>query len=43
MFNQLTNELLELSANEKGYRLALFAVNEDSSCCCSCSCCCCHV
>ena len=38
MFTELTSELLELTATERGVRRACFAVNVD---CCSCTCCCC--
>jgi hypothetical protein len=37
MFDQLTNELLDLSASVKGRRAALFAMLQSS---CSCCCCC---
>jgi len=36
MFERLTNELLDLSAQVRGDRAASFAVTFD---CCSCSCC----
>ena len=38
MFKELTEELLDLTVREKGYRSALYALNVD---CCSCSCCAC--
>jgi hypothetical protein len=38
MFTELTSELLELTATERGLRRACFALNVD---CCSCTCCCC--
>jgi hypothetical protein len=38
MLRQLTSDLLDLAANEVGYRHARAAVNLEI-CCCSCSCC----
>jgi len=35
MFTQLTEELLDLVAREKGYRHALYANNVDPGCSCS--------
>ena len=36
MFDQLTSELLDLTAESRGVRLAHYALNID---CCCCSCC----
>ena len=39
MFTELTNELLDLKVEEKGYGHALYAVeNDETGCQCSCSC-----
>jgi hypothetical protein len=38
VFTDLTDDLLELVATERGVRRAFFAVNVD---CCTCTCCCC--
>jgi hypothetical protein len=35
MFTELTEELLDLSVNEKGYRHALYAQTADPGCTCS--------
>ena len=41
MFKELTEELLDLTATEKGYGNAMYAVIDGDLCsCCSCSCCC---
>ena len=38
MFGELTDDLLDLRATEKGFRNALYATEEDPGCCsCSCS------
>jgi hypothetical protein len=45
MFKELTDELLELTATQQGYRKAYLAQSgggRGGSLCCSCSCCC-HV
>ena len=39
MFELLTEELLDLTATQRGLRLAFFARNTDC-CCCTCCCCC---
>ena len=36
MFEQLTQELLDLTVTEKGYRNALYAAKWDCCACCSC-------
>jgi hypothetical protein len=36
MFDRLTTELLELTAESKGARHAYYAVNVSCCCCCSC-------
>jgi len=46
MFDELTEELLDLQANVRGYGAAVYAVNEDvpgssSGLCCSVTLCCC--
>jgi hypothetical protein len=33
MFGQLTDDLLDLTATEKGYGAAMLAVNEEPGCC----------
>ena len=38
MFRELTAELLDLRVTEKGYRNALYAVEEEPEACCSSSC-----
>lgn len=40
MFAELTEDLLELTATERGINRAFFASKID---CCSCTCCCCCV
>jgi hypothetical protein len=39
VLGELTDELLDLTAVEKGYRLALYAKGEWMSCCCCCCMC----
>jgi hypothetical protein len=39
MFKQLTDELLELTATQQGYRRAYLAQRGRGSLCCSCTCC----
>jgi len=47
VFAELTEELLDLAASEKGFRNAMYAQNEDEKCSSSCSgcivLCCCHL
>lgn len=38
MFLELTEELLDLTVTEKGYRSALYAFNMTLCCCASCTC-----
>ncbi len=43
MFSKLTQELLDLAVQEKGYRLALYAYKSGDGCSSvGCCCCCCH-
>jgi hypothetical protein len=39
MFKELTDELLELTATQQGYRNAYLAQRGRGSLCCSCTCC----
>jgi streptolysin S family bacteriocin protoxin len=43
MFEELTHELLDLTATVQGYRKAHLAEMRPGMLCCCCSCCCCDV